>query len=85
MSSQYPTTVAAFDAQQAGTKEKNDSPNSKQQVTKYNSSMTAETALTLMGHISGKQALSSQSSFIMQLEENPDLPYPEVKKMRQTI
>jgi hypothetical protein len=32
-----------------------------------------------------QNTFSSQSSFIMQLEENPELPYPEVKKMRQAI
>jgi hypothetical protein len=32
-----------------------------------------------------KGAISSQSSFIVQLEENPELPYPEVKKMRKAI
>jgi hypothetical protein len=50
--------------------------------------MTAATNATpMVSGMTGKlqNTFSSQSSFIMQLEENPELPYPEVKKMRQAI
>ena len=57
-------------------------------MTQYNSEMTAATNATpMVSGMTGKMqnTFSSQSSFIMQLEENPELPYPEVKKMRQAI
>jgi hypothetical protein len=44
--------------------------------------MTANSSMTPLIKGGG---FSSQSSIVMQLEENPEMPYPEVKKMRQAI